>query len=80
MARHNHPKHSRRRTDISDRYDTDICFMPHRSHIRTVVAHPLKTIFRNADAAPWAYEKKEIHRFDDDCLRFIMRQKEEVIW
>lgn len=78
MPRRNHRKHSFEERIIDTHYDTDICFLPHRPQIKLIVAHPLKTVFRNADAASWAWERKEIYRFDDDFLALIMEQKAAV--
>ena len=68
MARHAHP---RRKADLTERYDTDVCFLPRLAAYATIIVHPLKTIYTNMDAAPWAHETKEIHRFDDELLEQI---------
>ena len=70
MSRHNRPRRSRR-SIISQRYDTDVCFMPHLPWVRQIIAHPVKTIYRNIDAAPWAWEEKEIRSPEDTMLRRI---------
>lgn len=70
MPRHTHPKRIR----IEDRYDTDVCSLPHHPHIDRLIVVPLKTIFRNMDAAPWGTEVITIRRFDDEMLELIQQQ------
>lgn len=69
MARRNRPRRSRRM--ISRRYDSDVCFLPEMAGVARITAHPLKTIFRNMDAAPWAREDKEIFNPNDPLLHAI---------
>lgn len=73
MPRRNHIKHPRC-PSIEDRFDTDVCFLPHRPEIDRIIAVPLKTIFRNMDAAPWATEVYTARKFDDNLLRLIQKQ------
>ena len=73
MPRRNHAKHPARPA-LEDRYDTDVCFLPNRPDIDRVICVPLKTIFRNADAAPWATEVYTARKFDDNLLRLIQKQ------
>lgn len=72
MARHNYPK--RKRTTLEDRFDTDVVSLPRLPHIDRLIVVPLKTIYRNIDAAPWATEVKKITKFDDRLLDMIMEQ------
>ena len=73
MPRRNHIKHPHR-PSLEDRYDTDVCSMPQHPHIDRIIAVPLKTIFRNADAAPWATEVYTARKFDDKLLDLIRKQ------
>lgn len=75
MPRRNRAKHPAR-PRMEDRFDTDVCFLPNRPHIDRIIAVPLKTIFRNADAAPWATEVYTARKFDDKLLELIRRQTE----
>lgn len=75
MPRRNRAKHPARPRP-EDRFDTDVCFLPNRPDIDRIIAVPLKTIFRNADAAPWAEDVVTVRRFDDELLELIRRQTE----
>lgn len=72
MPRHNRPKHSR--TSLEDRFDTDVCALPNHIHIDRVICVPLKTIFRNTEAAPWAQDVHTARDIDDPIMRRIMAQ------
>ncbi len=74
MARRNHPTHVIK-GKLTDRYDTDVCWLPDKPHIKAVVVHPLKVIFRNMDAYPWAFEKKEVRSCDDPLFRAATRDR-----
>lgn len=73
MPRRNHTKHPRR-PSLEDRYDTDVCSLPQHPHIDRVIVVPLKTIFRNMDACPWAEDVVTVKKFDDRLLELIRRQ------
>lgn len=73
MPRRNHIKHPQR-PRIEDRFDTDVCFLPHRPEIDRVICVPLKTIFRNMDAAPWATATYTARKFNDQLLKLIQKQ------
>ena len=73
MPRRNHMKHPQRQR-IEDRFDTDVCFLPHRPEIDRVICVPLKTIYRNMDAGPWAEDVYTVRSIDDPIAREIMRQ------
>lgn len=72
MPRRNKHKHPAR-PRIEDRFDTDVCSIPHRPEIDRLIVIPLKTIFRNMDAAPWATDVRTIKKFDDELLELIRR-------
>ena len=73
MPRRNHTKHKRFNI-IRDRYDTDVCSLPHRPEIDRIICVPLKTVFRNLDAAPWATATYTAKKFDDQLLKLIQKQ------
>ena len=70
MSRRNRPRHNCR-SIISQRYDSDVCFLPGMPGVKRIIAHPVKTIYRNIDAAPWAWEERIIRNPDDGLLREI---------
>lgn len=74
MARHNHPTRNIK-GKLTDRYDMDVCWLPSKPHIKAIVVHPLKVIYRNVEAYPWAQETKEIHNANDALLRLIEAQR-----
>lgn len=71
MARRNYPK---RRRSIEDRFDTDVVSLPQHPEIDRLIVVPMKTIYRNTDAAPWAEEVKVIRSFDDDMMHLLSQQ------
>lgn len=71
MPRHNRP---RRPARLEDRYDTDVCSLPRHIHIDRVICIPLKTIYRNMDAAPWGQDVYTAREIDDPIMRRIMDQ------
>lgn len=73
MARRNYPK-KRKQMTLEDRFDTDVCFLPNHPEIDRIIAVPLKTIYRNVDAAPWAEEVVTVRSFDDRLLDLIQQQ------
>ena len=75
MPRRNRAKHPAR-PRLEDRFDTDVCFLPNRPDIDRIIVPPLKTIFRNIDACPWAEDVVTVRRFDDELLDLIRRQME----
>ena len=70
MTRRNYPRHARR-MNLEDRFDTDVCSLPQRPDVDRIIVIPLKTIFRNMDAAPWGAEVLTVYKFDDRLLELI---------
>ena len=70
MPRRTHPK----RSPIEDRFDTDVCSLPRHPHIDRIIVVPLKTIFRNMDAAPWGADVVTIRSYEDPLLDLIQQQ------
>lgn len=52
MGRHNHIE----RRNIAAHYDTDVIFRTDLPHVRIIVDHTRKTVFRNVEALPNAEE------------------------
>jgi hypothetical protein len=73
MPRRNHIKHPHR-PSLEDRYDTDVCSLPRHPHIDRIIVPPMKTIYRNIDACPWAEDVVTVRRFDDELLELIQQQ------
>lgn len=73
MPRRNHIKRPHRPT-LEDRFDTDVCSLPHHPQIDRIIVVPLKTIFRNIDAAPWGADVVTVRKFDDELLELIQQQ------
>ena len=71
MPRHNRPK---RRPKLEDRFDTDVCSLPRHRHIDRVICIPMKTIYRNTEAAPWAQDVYTARSTEDPIMRRIMEQ------
>ena len=70
--RHNQNRHPGRRVRAIDRYDRVYIDEPEISGVRTIVAVPVKTIYINIAAAPWA---GEIHFADSESLcNFVDRK------
>ena len=72
MPRHNRPRN--RRPSLEDRFDTDVCALPRHIHIDRVICIPLKTIFRNTEAAPWGQDVYTARDIDDPIMLRIMDQ------
>lgn len=73
MPRRNHIKHPHR-PSLEDRYDTDVCSLPRHPHIDRIIVPPLKTIFRNMDAAPRGADVVTIRSYEDPLLDLIQQQ------
>lgn len=69
MPRRNRP---RRRIHLEDRFDTDVCSLPGHIHIDRVICVPLKTIYRNTEAAPWTRDVYTARSTEDPIVRRIM--------
>ena len=67
--RKNHNRHDRKTYEL---YDIVYTPMPEISGIRTLTAHPLKTIYINTAALLDAYQTREFRDFDS-LLDFIAR-------
>lgn len=72
MGRHNHRKN--RRPGIADRWDSDYIDLPEHPEISRIHAVPLKTVYRNIAAAPWAREVYEIRSWNDPMMDIIGRK------
>ena len=72
MPRHNRPRNHR--SSLEDRFDTDVCALPRHIHIDRVICIPLKTIFRNTEAAPWGQDVYTARDIDGPIMLRIMDQ------
>ena len=70
MARHNHPKHTRK-FNLVDRYDLDYVNLPEFPDLIRVVVKPLKTIYVNLDADFDAVDIHVARNMNDRILRAI---------
>ena len=68
MPRRNYPKRSEQR---QEHFASDVCSIPGRPEIATLIVVPLKMVYHNTAAAPWATEAHIIHKFDDRLLELI---------
>ena len=73
MPRRNKSKHSQH-LRAEGRFDTDICYLPCCTHVERVSCYPLKTIYRNMDAVPWAEDVYAVRSMDDPVAKQIIRQ------
>ncbi len=69
--RRNHAKHPRRKNTLQDRFDLDYVNLPEYPDIERVIVLPLKTIFRNLDAAPWAQETVVVRSLDSHLMQMV---------
>lgn len=79
MARRNYPKRGRR-TRLEDKFDRDYAHLPEYPQYTTITIIPMKTIFINMDAAPWANDF-HVARSENDPVakKLIRRMCREVI-
>lgn len=69
--RRNHAKHPRRRSTIQDRFDIDYTNLPEYPNIDRVIVLPLKTIYKNLDAAPWADEPVVVRSLESPLMQLV---------
>lgn len=55
--RRNYPKH---RKTKEERYDVQYMYMKEKPFLRKIIHHPMKTVFINMCAWPWATEDEVI--------------------
>lgn len=73
MGRHNHTRRHRK-PSIADRWDSDYIDLPEYPEIGRIHAAPLKTVYHNIAAGPWAQEVYEIRSWDDPMMQIISRK------
>lgn len=72
MGRHNHRKN--RKPGIADRWDSDYIDLPEHPEISRIHTVPLKTVFHNIAAAPWAMEIYTAQSWSDPMMDIISRK------
>lgn len=73
MSRHNHIR-GKKRQSMADRWDSAYIDLPEFPEIGRIHAVPLKTVYRNIAAAPWAREVYEIRSWNDPMMQIIARK------
>lgn len=76
MPRRNHARGYRKNSSISNRYDTDYVSLPEYPNYNSVVAIPLKTIFYNLDASPYADDFYVAKHYGDPVMKKLAKKIE----
>lgn len=64
--------HDKRHADAEERYDRVYVDWPQLYGVRQLIARPLKTIYINRSAAPWASDKNfaDVPELESYCKRW----------
>lgn len=73
MSRHNHIQ-GKKRQSMADRFDSDYIDLPERPDITRIYAVPLKTVYHNIAAAPWAHETYTVQNWSDPLMDLISKK------
>lgn len=73
MGRHNHIQ-GKKRQSMADRFDSDYIDLPEHPEITRIYAVPMKTVYHNIAAAPWADSIYTAQSWEDPMIKIIGRK------